>query len=126
MFGASASSRISTFSSMAASFSSVAASHCRRCPASCQTARHRAPSERAGYTVTPHPSSITSPLPRWAARPLPLAKTGLRRVPEAFLARADGPATGLPGRSGTSCGETVGILKIAAGACATGLSLFLR
>jgi hypothetical protein len=56
-----------------------------------------------------------------------VAKTGLRLVPEAFFARAGDLATGgLAIRSGTSCGIFVGILTIAAGACAMGLSLFLR
>ena len=59
-FGASAISRSVTFSSLAASRSSVAASHCRRTPFSIHTARHRPPSSRAGYTVTPHSSSTTT------------------------------------------------------------------
>ena len=41
MFGAPAASRSVTFSSLAASLSSLTASHCRRCPFSYQTARHR-------------------------------------------------------------------------------------
>jgi hypothetical protein len=48
MFGASAWSLSTTFSSLGASFVSSAASHCCRSPASYQTARHRPPSDRAG------------------------------------------------------------------------------
>jgi hypothetical protein len=60
---------------------------------------------------------MTSPLPRVAARPLPLAKTGLRLGPEAFFARPDGPETpGLAALPGPGCGESVGILKTVAGA----------
>jgi hypothetical protein len=49
-----------TLSSLAASRSSDTAWHWRRCPFSYQTARHRSPTARAGYTVTPHSSSITT------------------------------------------------------------------
>jgi hypothetical protein len=85
------------------------------------------PDERLGYTVMPCSSSMTSPLPRVAARPLPLAKTGLRLVAGGFLARADARATGdLATLPGAGCGIFVGILKIVAGACVMSLSLFLR
>jgi hypothetical protein len=75
-----------------------------------------------GYTVIPHSSSMTSPPPRVAARPVPPARAGLRPVAKVFLGRPEG----LAARRGASCGESVGILKIAAGACLMGLSLFLR
>jgi hypothetical protein len=56
--------------------------------------------------VMPHPSSMTSPLPRVAARPLPFANTGLRLVPEAFCARPDCPATlGFAAVRGAGCGD---------------------
>ena len=76
MFGASAASRSVTFSSLAASFSSLDASHCCRSPFSYQTARQRPCSSRAGYAVMPYSSSMTSPPPRVAARPVPFARTG--------------------------------------------------
>jgi|HubBroStandDraft_1064217.scaffolds.fasta_scaffold06189_2 hypothetical protein len=60
MSGAPAASRSVTFSRLAASFSSLAASHCCRSPLSCQVARQQPGSSRAGYTVMPSVSSITS------------------------------------------------------------------
>ena len=75
MSGAPTCSRSVTFSSLAASFSSVAASHCCRWPSSYQTARQRPCSSRVGYTVMPYSSSMTSPPPRVAARPVPFART---------------------------------------------------
>jgi hypothetical protein len=66
----------------------------------------------APYLVVPHPSSITSPPPRVAARPVPLTRTRLLPVPETFLARLEGFAA-LPS---AACGDSVGILKVAAGA----------
>jgi len=109
MFGASAASRSVTFSSFAVSFSWVPASHCCRCPFSCQTARQRPISSRAGYTVMPYSSSMTSPPPRVAARPVPFARTRPGAVRPGFARRA-GRATLQAG-----CGDSVGILKIAAG-----------
>ena len=82
-FGASAVSRSVTFSSLAASRSSVAASHCRRAPFSFHTARHRPPSPRAGYTVTPHSSSTTT-------RPSPRLAGHRREQSRCFLAGAGG------------------------------------
>jgi hypothetical protein len=111
-----------TFSSLAASFSWAGASHCCRSPASYQTARHRPPSDRAGYTVIPHSSSMTSPPPRVAARPVPSARARLRPVLGAFLGRPEDFTAG----HGVSCGESVGILTIAASACVMRKSLFLR
>ena len=109
-FGASAISRSVTFSSLAASRSSVAASHCRRTPFSYHTARHRPPSPRAGYTVTPHSSSTTTrPSPRLAARASPRS-----RAPGRAARRDRGPPrAGLAGRlapARAGCGFFVGIL----------------
>jgi hypothetical protein len=98
--------------SLAASFSSVAASHCSRLPASCQTARQRPRSSRAGYPVMPCSSSMTSPPPRVAARPASLARTW--------------PRTDRSAAPRGACGDFVGILTTAGGACVIGLSLFLR
>jgi hypothetical protein len=67
------------------------------------TARRRPPSDRAGYTVIPHSSSITSPPPRVAERPVLPARTAGR------LAAFGRPAArAAPLRNG--CGESVGIL----------------
>ena len=68
MFAVPVASRCLTFSSFAASLSSETDSHCCRSPSSCQTARHRPPLSRGGYTVIPRSSSMTSPSPRVAAR----------------------------------------------------------
>jgi len=124
MFGASASSRILTFSSLTASFSSVAASHCCRSSLSYQTARHRPSSDRAGYTVIPYSSSMTSPPPRVAARPFPLAMTVLRAVPAVVFFRRPAGRRTVPSRD--ACGDFVGILVRAGAACVMGLSRFLR
>ena len=80
MFGASAVSRSLIFSSLTASLASFTDSHCCRSPLSYQTARHRSPSNRAGYTVIPKSSSITGrPDP---ARPVMTLPYGLaQRVP---------------------------------------------
>ena len=113
MFGASASSRSVTFSSLAASFSSDAASHCCRWPFSCQTALQRPCSSRAGYTVIPHSSSITGPPPRVAARPVPLASILPDAVRLDFACLAARPRAG--------CGDFVGILARAGASCAMGI-----
>jgi hypothetical protein len=111
MFGASAWSRSVTFPSLAASFSSVAALHCCRSPFSCHTARQRPRSSRAGYTVMPYSSSMTSPPPRVAARPVPFTRTrpGARLAVDRAAGRAALPRAG--------CGDSVGILKTGDGAC---------
>jgi hypothetical protein len=106
MFGASASSRPTTFSSFPASLSSDAASHWRRSPLSYHTARQRPPSPRAGYTVTPHGSTITPPSPRVSSRPVPPAKTLWRTGLAALPDRPGALAARLRGR----CGISVGIL----------------
>ena len=62
----------------------------------CQTARQRPCSSRAGYTVIPHSSSMTGRPPRVAARPVPPAKILRRAVrpdPAQPAARA-APRTG--------------------------------
>ena len=121
MFGASAVSRSVTFSSLTASFSSVLASHCRRSPFSYQTARHRSPSSRAGYTVIPHSSSITRrPSPRVPGRPVPPTKTW----PRAALPVAAGTRRAALPRAG--CGDFVGILGRDSASCAIRFPLFLR
>lgn len=55
----------------------------------------------------PRSSSMTSPPPRAAGRPLPLARTGLRPARGAFVARLEG----LAALAGAAYGESVGILK---------------
>ena len=114
-----------TFSSLAASRSSVAASHCRRAPFSYQTARHRPPGTRAGYTVTPHSNSTTTrPSPRVAARASPRS-----RAPGLAARRDRGPPlAGLacrraPARAG--CGVFVGILDRGGAPAAMACLLFL-
>jgi len=101
MLGASARSLSATFASLGASFSSLLASHCCRSPASYQTARHRPPSDRAGYTVIPHSSSITSPPPRVAVRPALAEMSELRTGLSPVLARpaASWPASTLTASS---------------------------
>ena len=105
MFGASAWSRSVTFSSLAASFSSVAASHCCRSPSSYQIARHRPPSDRAGYTVIPHSSSMTSPPPRVDSRPVPAARTCARAGLLAFFAARRQAVRHAQGRLWGFCGD---------------------
>jgi hypothetical protein len=80
----------------------------RRWPASCHTARHRPSADRAGYTVTPHPSSITSPPPRIARRPFPLARTGLRAAPRAAFFPC---SPGVLALADASCGDFCGDLE---------------
>src|SRR5215472_10779 len=121
MFGASAWSLSVTFSSLEASLFSVAASHCCRCPASYQVARHRPPSDRGGYTVIPHSSSMTSPPPRVDSRPVPAARTLARGGLLAVFARP----TGRPGALRPGCEDFVGILTCAGAACVMALALFL-
>src|SRR5215469_7852387 len=117
MFGASAWSPRITFFSFGTSLTSVGASRCCRWPASYQTARQRPPSERAGQTVIPHSSSITSPPPRVDSRPVPIATTAVRAGAAAFLARRQA------GRA--RFGPVVGILVRAGAACVMTLALFL-
>src|ERR1700742_383958 len=104
-------------SSLAASLASDAASHWRRSPFSYQTALQRPCSSRAGYTVIPHSNSMTSPLPRVVARPVPLAMTQLRAVRLPFFGRP----TLLAGPLWRSCGVSVGILVRTGAACAMGI-----
>ena len=100
MFAAPMASRCLTFSSFAASFSSETDSHCCRSPSSCQTARHRPPLSRGGYTVIRRSSSITSPSPRVAARvSKPATRPAARPVSFGFAAvalrvRLAGPRAG--------------------------------
>ncbi|HEY6309707.1 MAG TPA: hypothetical protein VIY52_02720 [Streptosporangiaceae bacterium] len=105
-FGASAISRSVTFSSLAASRSSVAASHWRRAPF--HTARHRPPSPRAGYTVTPHSSSNTTrSSPRLAALASPCSRApGHAPRSRAATSEADAP----PGPGAGRLWGFVGIL----------------
>jgi hypothetical protein len=123
-FRASAFSLSATFASFGVSFSSVAASHCCRSQASCQTAHHRPPSDRAGYTVTPRSSEMTSPPPRVDSRSVPVARTLARAgAPVFFACPAGRPAGSAATRLWGNCGDLC--LRVGGLPAASGSSLFL-